>query len=165
MHEFIISRTFSAPRSAVWKALTDQEEMKHWWGPKGAKVIHSKMDFRVGGICHYCFETPTGNIWGKFVYREIDAPKHLVFADSFSDEDGGITRHPLAPKWPLKMLTTFTLVEHGTTTTLTISLVPINPTNEERKTFEEAHDSMRKGWTGTLDQLTEYLRNDHDNLR
>ena len=28
---------------------------------------------------------------------------------------------------------------------------------EERKTFEAGHESMQQGWTGTLDQLTDYL--------
>jgi uncharacterized protein YndB with AHSA1/START domain len=30
-------------------------------------------------------------------------------------------------------------------------------TEEERKTFNEGHSSMQKGWTGTLDQLEAYL--------
>ena len=31
---------------------------------------------------------------GKFVYREIVAPERLSFISSFSDEKGGVTRHP-----------------------------------------------------------------------
>ena len=30
-------------------------------------------------------------------------------------------------------------------------------TEAERKTFDEGHESMKNGWTGTLDRLTEYL--------
>ena len=36
---FVISRVFDAPRELVFKAFTDPEHMKHWWGPKGFKVI------------------------------------------------------------------------------------------------------------------------------
>ena len=36
-HEFVITRVFDAPRDLVWKAFTDCEHLKHWWGPKGFK--------------------------------------------------------------------------------------------------------------------------------
>ena len=35
--------------------------------------------------------------------------------------------------------------------------IPLNPTDEERKTFDGAHDGMKQGWTGTMDQLADYL--------
>lgn len=37
------------------------------------------------------------------------------------------------------------------------SLVFKAGTDPERKTFEAGHESMQQGWTGTLDQLAEYL--------
>jgi uncharacterized protein YndB with AHSA1/START domain len=156
--EFLISRTFDAPRELVWKAFTNPERIKHWWGPKGFTVRVSKMDFRPGGTYHYCLRSPNGNgMWGKFVYREIAAPERIVLVSSFSDEAGGTTRHPMHLTWPLEMLSTFTFAEHDGRTTLTVRWVPINPTAEERKTFDEGRESMRQGWTGTLDQLAGYL--------
>ena len=50
---FVISRVLDAPRDLVWKCSTDPEHMKQWWGPKGFKVIASKMDLRVGGTYIY----------------------------------------------------------------------------------------------------------------
>ena len=47
--DFVISRVFDAPRDLVWKAFTEPERMKEWWGPKGCTVIASKMDLRPGG--------------------------------------------------------------------------------------------------------------------
>ena len=35
--------------------------------------------------------------------------------------------------------------------------VSLNAMETERKTFDAGRDSMRQGWTGTLDQLTGYL--------
>ena len=156
--EFVITRVFDAPRDLVWKAFTDPEHMKHWWGPKGFTVKVSKMDLRPGGVYHYCLRSPDGqDMWGKFVYREIDAPKRIVFVNSFSDEQGNLTRHPLSPTWPLEMLSTVTFAEHEGRTTLTVQWVPLNATESERKTFDTSHDSMQQGWTGTLDQLAAYL--------
>ena len=95
---FVISRVLDAPRELVWKCFTDPERMKQWWGPKGVKILVSKMDLRVGGTYHYGMQTPDGKaMWGKFVYREITPPERLVFINSFSDEAGSVTRHPMAP--------------------------------------------------------------------
>ena len=33
--EFVVTRVFDAPRELVYKAWTDPELLKHWWGPKG----------------------------------------------------------------------------------------------------------------------------------
>ena len=107
--EFVITRTFNAPREAVWRAFTDPERMKEWWGPKGFTVIVSKMDLRVGGTYHYGMRAPDGStMWGRFVYREIVRPERIVLVNSFSDEAGGVTRHPGHMDWPLEMVTTFT---------------------------------------------------------
>jgi uncharacterized protein YndB with AHSA1/START domain len=51
-------------------------------------------------------------MWGRFVYREIVAPERIVFINSFSDEEGNITRAPFSPTWPLEVLNTLTLSEH-----------------------------------------------------
>lgn len=156
--EIIITRTFDAPRELVWKAWTDPERMKHWWGPKGFTVRVAKMDFRSGGVYHYCLRSPDGHdMWGRFVYREIVKPERIVWVNSFSDEQGGLSRHPMHTAWPLEMLSTVTFAEQGGKTTLTVQWIPINATDEERKTFEDGRGSMQQGWTGTLDQLAGYL--------
>ena len=66
-------------------------------------------------------------------------------------------RHPMSPGWPLEMLSTITFTEHAGKTTVTIRWIPLNATEEERNTFEGGLESMHKGWTGTLDQLADYL--------
>ena len=157
--DFVISRVFDAPRDLVWKAFTDPERMKHWWGPKGFSVFASKMDLRPGGTYHYGMKAPDGTpMWGKFRYREIVAPERMVFISSFSDEAGGTTRHPMAPTWPLELLSTFTFEEQpGGKTKFTVTWRPHNATAEEQTTFDAGHNSMRGGWGGTMDQLAAYL--------
>jgi uncharacterized protein YndB with AHSA1/START domain len=156
---FVLSRTFGATREKLWKAWTEREELMQWFGPQGFVMSAAKMDFRPGGYFHYCLQSPDGNqMWGKFSYREIVAPERIVLVNSFSDAAGGVTRHPFSATWPLEMLSTFTLTEKDGKTTATVEWVPINPTPEERQTFDSAHDGMRQGWTGTFEQLEEYLR-------
>jgi len=155
---FVLSRTFDGPRERLWKAWTERERLMQWFGPKGFKMPVAKMDFRPGGTFHYCLRSPDGHeMWGKFVYREIVAPERILLVNSFSDEAGGITRHPMSATWPLEMLSTFTLAEQEGRTTATVRWIPINATEEERKTFDAAHAGMKQGWTGTFDQLAAYL--------
>ncbi|MEO8558123.1 MAG: SRPBCC domain-containing protein [Rhodospirillales bacterium] len=156
--EFVISRLFDAPRERVFKAWTDAAELKKWWGPKGFKMLVSKVDLRPGGIFLYGMESPTGqSMWGKFVYREIVKPEKLLFVVSFSDEQGGMTRHPLAPGWPLEMLNTVYFQTESDKTRLTLRAEAINCSAAERQTFIEGNESMRGGWGGTMDQLDAYL--------
>ena len=155
---FIISRTFDAPRDLMWKAWTDADRLARWFGPKGASIVHSKNDLRPDGTYHYGMKMPDGSmIWGKWVYREVVKPERLVFVNSFSDENGGTTRHPMAEDWPLEWLSTITFTEEDGKTTVNVHWVPLNATDVERATFDAGHASMTGGWTGTLDKLDAYL--------
>lgn len=156
--QFVISRLLKAPRELVFACFTDPAHMKEWWGPKGVKVVAANMDLRPGGSYHYGMQTPDGSVmWGKFVYREIEKPSRIVLVSAFSDEAGGITRHPMAPTWPLQMLSTFLFETEGDGTRLTIKWVPLTPTDAERATFEGGFASMNQGWSGTFEQLEAYL--------
>ncbi len=154
---FVISRTFDAPHALVWKAWTEPERIAKWLGPKGAIIGVGKMDFRVGGTYHYSFHYAEQDMWGKVYYREITEPDRLVYVNTFSDEQGCITRHPLAPTWPAELLTTVTFVERNGKTTVTVEWIPINATEAEIKTFDEGRNSMNQGWGGTFERLAEYL--------
>jgi uncharacterized protein YndB with AHSA1/START domain len=157
--DFVISRVFDAPRELVWKCFTDPAHMNQWWGPKGSIVTQGTMDLRPGGIFHYRLEIAGGaEIWGKMVYREIKPRDQIVFINSFSDEAGGTTHHPMASTWPLEMLTIFTFEDvAGGKTRFTVRQSSHNASEEERKTFDANHDSLNQGWGGTLDKLAGYL--------
>lgn len=158
LQPFLISRTFHAPRELVWKAWSERARLMEWFSPKGFRMPAAKMEFHPGGSFHYCLEAPNGNeMWGKFVYREIVPMEKIVLVSFFSDEAGGITRHPLSATWPLETLSTFTLAEENGRTITTIHWLPLNATDEENKTFDGARDGMKQGWSGTLDQLEVYL--------
>lgn len=155
---FVITRVFDAPRELVWKACTEPERLKHWWGPKGFEWVGCKLDLRAGGLFHYSMRAPNGlDMWGRFVYREVAAPERLVFINSFSDADGGLTRHPMSSTWPLEVLNTMKLSEQNGRTVVTLRGMPINASEQEIKTFEAGFESMQKGFGGTFDQLAGYL--------
>lgn len=153
-----ITRTFNAPRDLVFKAWTDLEHLKHWWGPKGSVINISKFDLQPGGIFHYSMQTPDGRqMWGKFVFREVAGPGKLVFVNSFSDLQGNTVRAPFNELFPLEILNIVTFTEQGGQTTLTLRGGPIQAAEEEVQFFHSMHPSMQQGFGGTFAQLDEYL--------
>jgi len=157
--DFVISRVFDAPRDLVWKCFTEPEHIRHWWGPKGVAVTVAKIDLRPGGMCHYCMKGSDGTpMWGRMMYREIVPQDKIVFINSFSNEQGGLTRHPMAPTWPIEMMSIFTFEDQpGGKTKFTVRWSPHNATAEEQHTFDTGHASMNQGWSGSLEKLDVYL--------
>jgi uncharacterized protein YndB with AHSA1/START domain len=156
---FVITREFAAPRELVWQAWTEPERLRQWFGPKGFTGTTVELDLRPGCTLHSCLRSPDGQeMWGKWVFREVQPPERLVWVHSFSDKDGGLTRHPFSPTWPLELLTETTFVAHGGKTVVTLKWSPLNATDEEIRTFNSAQPGMTHGWGGTFDRLAEYLK-------
>ncbi|HVU22840.1 MAG TPA: SRPBCC family protein [Opitutus sp.] len=156
---FVISREFAASRELVWSAWTEQKHFERWFGPKGFRTHMAKFDLRPGGMTLYSQTTPDGvTLWGRALYREVVPPAKIVWINSFSDPAGGITRHPFTKDpWPLQMLTIITFAENAGKTTVTVTWLPIDATQVEIDTFNAGRESMKGGWGGTFEQLTDYL--------
>ena len=85
----VVTRVFDAPRELVWKAWTDPQYVKQWWGPKGFTTPVCKMDFRVGGKSLLCMKTPDGQeCWNLVEYHEIVPYEKIVSSMCFSDSEG-----------------------------------------------------------------------------
>jgi uncharacterized protein YndB with AHSA1/START domain len=90
--ELVLTRTFDAPRDLVFRAYSDCGHLRHWWGPRTWPMVECKMDFRVGGIWHYCMRGPKAGdeSWGRAVFEEIVEPERIVYTDAFSDAEGNV---------------------------------------------------------------------------
>lgn len=89
-----IERVFDAPVADVWRMWTDPALFKSWYGPNGMSVPVADMDLRVGGTRKVCMEMKTPersmSMWFIGVYKEINAPRRLVYTESLCQEDGTI---------------------------------------------------------------------------
>jgi uncharacterized protein YndB with AHSA1/START domain len=152
--ELLITRILDAPRESVWKAWTDPDLMKRWWGPKGFTSPYCKIDLRIGGKFLYCMQSPEDkDYWSTGIYREIIAQERIVFSNSFADEKGNVvpaTQYGMSSDFPLEMLVTVTFEEIEGKTKLTLSHVGI-PSGADR-------DGANVGWNQSLDKLAEGLR-------
>lgn len=158
----IVSREFDAPRELVWQVSTDPVHMIKWFAPHGMNGFYKNMDFRVGGVFHYGQRSDDGNltIWGRVSYLEITPMDRMVFLQSFSDENGGLGSHPMAPGWPKTMFCVNTFEDLGDERTrMTINWTPVEgSTAEEIAMFDGLRAGMDQGWKGTLDKLDAYLK-------
>jgi uncharacterized protein YndB with AHSA1/START domain len=83
--DVVVTRTFDAPRAAVWEAHTKPALVKRWLlGPPGWTMPTCEIDLRVGGKFRYGWahpEQPGFEIGGEF--REIKAPERIVHTEEF----------------------------------------------------------------------------------
>ena len=138
--EFVVSRTFAAPRELVWQTWSQCEHLQHWWAPAGWSVPVCKMDFRVGGTWHYCMKGPLPDgtemeSWGLTVYQEIVAPEGNVLLEM--------------PK--LRNTITFTVVDGQTEVTSRSEFATV----ADLETVIEM--GMEEGMTQSWDQLAAHL--------
>jgi uncharacterized protein YndB with AHSA1/START domain len=79
-----MTRTFSAPRELVWKAISEPEHAVRWFGPHDHKNEVLKWDWRVGGEWSIKSTMPDGNAITFFGdYREIQRPEKVTQTFSF----------------------------------------------------------------------------------
>lgn len=154
--ELILERVFNAPRELVFKAFSEAEHLKHWWGPRGWELTVCNVDFRPGGIWHYCMKCMDENqgdfygfeSWGKAVYEEIVEPEKIVYVDYFSDAEGNA-----AEGMPSSQIT-MTFEKHEGKTKL-VSRAQYASAEALKSVMEMG---MEQGITETWDRLAEHLQ-------
>jgi uncharacterized protein YndB with AHSA1/START domain len=153
--EVVIRRVFDAPRERVFKAWTDPEHFRRWWGPRDFTTPFVNIDPRPGGTIHFCMRSPEGReLWGGGVYREIDEPARIVVSDYFADEEGNVvpaTHYGFSSEWPLETMITITFEENAGKTTMTLrhSMGGVPAADRE---------GADQGWKESFDRLADYLR-------
>jgi uncharacterized protein YndB with AHSA1/START domain len=68
--EIHIERIFNAPRDRVWRAFTDPDQLKQWWG-RGNEVVIEKHDFQRGGHWRFVEHSKEGVHGFEGRFREI----------------------------------------------------------------------------------------------
>ena len=54
--EVVFERVYDAPVEQVWRAWTDPEMIKQWWGPDNVLIPECEVDLRVGGKIYIVME-------------------------------------------------------------------------------------------------------------
>lgn len=164
--KFVINRTFEAPLDVVFAMWTDPTHIVKWLPPTGFAMKFVKVEIRPGGGSFYSMSDGEVTMYGRANYLEIDPSKRLVYTQQFCDEQGGISRHPMAPVWPETILTTVEFVSEGLNSTrVTVTWEPYGETTgDEIAIFANARGSMTMGWSGSFDKLEDILESELHHL-
>jgi uncharacterized protein YndB with AHSA1/START domain len=87
--DLFFTRVFDAPVEQVWKAWSDGEQVKGWWGPDGFSAPFARMDFREGGTSLLCMSSPQfGDHYSLWQYQKIVSLKQIDYIHNLADKDG-----------------------------------------------------------------------------
>lgn len=144
--QFTVIRTLDAPREAVWRAWTDAHAFHSWMHPQGVltPLESIKADVRPGGAYAYTLVVPhRGTFPTAGTFLEVQAPQRLRF--SWGNPEDSERNYPVI---------TVDLTELDGKTELTFTMDGVR---DDRGQERSVHD----GWQQALNQLTEYLQQNH----
>jgi uncharacterized protein YndB with AHSA1/START domain len=140
-----LSRSYPVGPEKVWRAWTDPEAIKRWWGPGGNDPVSlARLDVRVGGRFRIAFGGPQGKdheVQG--VYKEVVPPTvttmgKLVFTWTWPNS---------TPE--RESLVTIVFKASGAGTELAFK--------HEQLFDESVRDGHKRGWTESFAKLERFL--------
>ena len=136
-----LERHYPVAPEKVFRAWTDPQAVAKWWGPgPGEPVSLAQLDVRVGGRFRVVFGGPDGKAHecaGE--YKEVVPNRKLVFTWSWPNS---------TPERVSVVTIIFKAVDGGTQLLF----------RHEQLFDEQVRDDHKRGWTGTLDKLADYLQ-------
>ncbi|QYG91856.1 SRPBCC domain-containing protein [Iamia sp. SCSIO 61187] len=151
--ELHFERSYPAPVEAVWRAWTEADRLRQWWGPDKTTIAECEIDLRVGG--RISVVTVASEEMGKYAgtrwpmegtFTRIDERRGLTYeARSWTEgeEDTATIRHTND--------LTLTGDDDSTTVTLHVTITEIGPK------AKLAAFGMKWGYKAQLDALEEHL--------
>ena len=133
-----LTRFFPAAPREVWRAWTEPQALKQWFGPDAGEVSIAQADVRIGGRFHIVFSTLDGeehDVSGS--YRIVEPPEKLSFTWAWKS----------TPERESLVTLTFRAAAGGTDFTML----------HEQFVDETARNNHERGWTGAIDKLGRYL--------
>lgn len=145
-----LTRVFDAPRELVFKAWTDANQFKQWFGAaacEGSSLQSVKADARVGGKYRLQVRRADGEFFTTVgIYREVKPPERLVFTWQFEKDGSGDEFGKVEPP---EMLVTLEFKARGQQTELILT--------HERFASVESRDRHEEGWGRCLAELAKFV--------
>lgn len=137
--ELRMSRIFQADQGFVFKAWTNPDLLKQWFGPPGCTCDLAEIDLREGGRYHVEMKTPDGIIIKlNGVFKVVTAPKALEYTWQWEEMDSGETFVKVG--FHQSDSGTEVIVEHS------------------RFSSEESKEGHVQGWSGSMDRLSDLVK-------
>jgi uncharacterized protein YndB with AHSA1/START domain len=128
-------RVVHARQDDVFRAWTEIDRLRAWWGPPGVPVDRLEGELRPGGRYTIAMREPTGRERVlEWTFREIDAPRRLVYDWRWLSGSGDDS------------LVVVEFVDLGDRTRVVVEHSGLPP---------ESRDVHARGWVGCLDALAQ----------
>ena len=136
-----LNRHYPVAPEKVWRAWTDAEAVKRWWGPgPGEPVSLAELVVRVGGRFRIVFGGPDGKMHEcAGVYKEVVPNRKLVFTWHWPNS---------TPERVSVVTIVFEAVGKGTELHF----------KHEQLFDEKARDDHKRGWSASLDKLADFFK-------
>ena len=133
-----IRRFVPASPDRVFRAWTEPDEIKKWWGPKGVRCLSAEFDLRVGG--QYRIENGLSDgsvLWISGNFEVIEGPHLLIYTWVVENESPTTER----------VVVQFEQHDLGTNVTVT----------HERIATTTSSEQHQRGWIECIDGLVDFL--------
>jgi uncharacterized protein YndB with AHSA1/START domain len=136
-----LTRHYPVAPEKVWRAWTDPEAVKKWFGPgPGEPVSAAELDVRVGGRFRIVFGGPDGKAHEcAGVYKEVVPNRKLVFTWTWPNS---------TPERESLVTIVFKSAARGTALVF----------KHEKFIDETVRDNHQRGWSGAFEKLEHYLK-------
>jgi len=142
-----LTRRFRAPRERVFRAFTEVERLRHWWGPTGYTLPTAEVDLRPGGGYRFEMVAGSGSVQAapgtllrlSGTFREIRPFDRLAYTFVWGQGD-----------WAgIETLVTIEFREIGGETEITLTHAALPD--------DASAAAHRRGWDSALDRLDDTL--------
>jgi uncharacterized protein YndB with AHSA1/START domain len=121
--EIVLGRVIDAPRSVVYAAWTDPDQIQQWFRPEGMVIETKEIDLNPGGVWRFDMAAPDGTRYtNRMVFLRMEAPARIE-VEHGSDQENDPGR--------FRMLVTFDEQSDGKTV---LTLRQMHPSKEQRET-------------------------------
>ena len=135
-----VEHTFKASRDRVFRAWTEPQVLKKWWGPVGASTPVVEIDLRVGGQYRFGMQFPGQDIfYVSGIYLEVQPPEKLVFTWRWEQPDMDFGDSQVTIEFQQQGNATQVILSHGNFPTAEIC------------------QNHRQGWSGFLEKVAEFM--------
>ena len=133
-----VVREFDAPANLVYRAVTEPELVKRWWGARRGAMTVTEIDLRVGGKWRYVMDASNGQEVGFHgEFREIVPNERIVQTEAYEgipdpDESANVN--------------TMTLVEADGRTTMEVLIQCINKESRDMQIASGMEEGMQESY-------------------
>jgi uncharacterized protein YndB with AHSA1/START domain len=87
-----VARVFPVPPERAWRAWSESDLVKQWWGPDGFTCPMADVDLRVGGRTFVAMRAPAefggGDLYSTWNFTEVVPHSRIAYIFNFANPEG-----------------------------------------------------------------------------